>query len=166
MRIGRSIHPSLSDAVSCGPSCAHSFDALSLFHCHCAAICLIRRHRCITPPPRRRCSPPRRGGNGGGVGSAVGRGGGRGGGRLGDLPAPAGARRRRRRSRRCGVDGGVVDACGGRCLFVLGGELNEIKKIENKHLCLIWPPTGNSNTTTNQKHTHATQEVNVTRFDR
>ena len=30
----------------------------------------------------------------------------------------------------CGVDGGVVDACGGRCLFVPGGELNEIKKIE------------------------------------
>jgi hypothetical protein len=88
------------------------------------------------------------------------------GGRLGDLPAPAGARRRRRRSRRCGVDGGVVDACGGGYLFVPDGELNKIKKIENKRLCLIWPPTGNSNTTTNQKHMHATQEVNVTRFDR
>jgi hypothetical protein len=33
----------------------------------------------------------------------------------------------RHRSRRCRVDGGVVDACGGGCLFVLGGELNEIK---------------------------------------
>ena len=80
------------------------------------------------PPPHRPCSPPRRGGNGGGVGSAVGRGGGWGGGRLGDLPAPAGARRRRRRSRQCSVDGGVVDGCVGGCLFVPGGELNEIKK--------------------------------------
>ena len=40
------------------------------------------------------------------------------------------------------------------------------KKIEKKRLCLIWPPTGNSNTTTNQKHTHATQEVNVRRSPR
>ena len=39
------------------------------------------------------------------------------------------------------------------------------KKIEKKPLCLIWPPTGNSNTTTNQKHTHATQAVNVRRSD-
>ena len=59
----------------------------------------------------------------------------------------------------------ALDDCGGRCLFVPGGELNEIKKIENKRLCLIWPPTGNSNTTTNQKHTHATQAVNVRRSD-
>ncbi len=55
---------------------------------------------------------------------------------------------------------------GGRCLFVPGSELNEIKKIKKKPLCLIWPPTGNSNTTTNQKHTHVTQAVNVRRFDR
>jgi hypothetical protein len=40
------------------------------------------------------------------------------------------------------------------------------KKIEKKHLCLIWPPTGNSNTTTNQKHAHTMQAVNVRRFDR
>ena len=73
---------------------------------------------------------PRRGRNGGGVGSdAVA--GGAGGGRLGDLPAPAGARRRcrrRRLSQRCHVDGGVIDACVGGCVFVPGGELNEIKK--------------------------------------
>ena len=52
----------------------------------------------------------------------------------------------------------------GGCLFVPGGDLNEIKK-SKKRFCLIWPPTGNSNTTTNQKHVHATQEVNVRRFD-
>ncbi len=64
---------------------------------------------------RLRLDAPQQGGNGGGVGLAVGRGGGRGGDQLGDLPAPAGARRhrRRRRLRRCRVDGGVVDACGG-----------------------------------------------------
>ena len=74
---------------------------------------------------RLRLDAPRQGGNGGGVGSAVRRGGGRGGGRLDDLPAPAGARRRRRRrccSRRCRVNGGVVDACEGGCLFVPGGK--------------------------------------------
>ncbi len=113
---------------------------------------------------RLRLDAPRQGGNGGGVGSAVGFGGGRGGGWLGNLPAPAGARRRRC-SRWCRVDGGVIDACGGGCLFVPGGELNEMKKSE-KNLFAIWPPTGNSNTTTNQKHTHAMQEVNVRRFDR
>ena len=40
------------------------------------------------------------------------------------------------------------------------------KKIKKKRLCLIWPPTGNSNATTNQKHTHAMQVVNVKRSDR
>jgi len=54
---------------------------------------------------------------------------------------------------------------GGGCLFVPGGELNEIKK-SKKSLCLLWPPTGNSNTATNQKHMRATQEVNLRRFDR
>ena len=47
----------------------------------------------------------------------------------------------------------------------MGGELNEIKKRKKKHLCLIWLPTGNSNTTTNQKHMHTTQAVNVRRSD-
>jgi hypothetical protein len=64
---------------------------------------------------------------------------GRGGGRLGDLPEPAGARRRhrrRRRSRRCRVDGGVVDACGGGCLFVPCGKMNEIKKSKKNLLAL------------------------------
>ncbi len=115
--------------------------------------------RALTP----RCPPTRQKRRGRGFG----RGGGRGGGRLGDLPAPTGGRgrrRRRRRSRRCRVDGGVVDACVERCLFVPGGELNEIKN-RKKRLCLIWPPTGNSNTTTNQKHTHTTQAVNVRRSD-
>ncbi len=82
--------------------------------------------RALTP----RCPPMRRKRRGCGFGH----GGGQGGGRLGDLPAPAEARRHRRhrrhrrRSRRCCVDGGVVDVCGGGCLFVPGGELNEIKK--------------------------------------
>jgi hypothetical protein len=40
------------------------------------------------------------------------------------------------------------------------------KKIEKKRLCFIWLPTGNSNTTTNQKHTHVMQAVNVRRSDR
>jgi hypothetical protein len=78
--------------------------------------------RALTP----RCPPTRQKRRGRGFG----RGGGRGGGRLGDLPAPTGARRRRRRrrrSRRCRVDGGVVNACVEGCLFVPGGELNEIK---------------------------------------
>ena len=65
-------------------------------------------------------------------------------------------RRRRRRRRR---------VCGGVSLRS-GRRTERDKKIEKKRLCLIWPPTGNSNTTTNQKHTHATQEVNVRRFDR
>jgi hypothetical protein len=73
---------------------------------------------------RLRLDSPQRGGNGGGVGSAVRCGGGRGRGQLGNLPAPAGARHRRCRrcSRRCRVDGGVIDACGGGCLFVPGGK--------------------------------------------
>ena len=77
--------------------------------------------RALTP----RCPPTRRKRRGRGFG----RGGGRGGGRLGDLPAPAGARRRRRRSRRCGLDGGVVDACVGGCLFVYNTKINH-------HVCL------------------------------
>ncbi len=114
--------------------------------------------RALTP----RCPPTRQKW----MGCGFGHGGGQGGGRLGNLPAPTGAcrRRRQRRSRRCRVDGGVIDACVEGCLFVPGGELNEIK-IEKKRLCLIWPPTGNSNTTTNQKHMHATQAVNVRRSD-
>ncbi len=43
---------------------------------------------------------------------------------------------------------------------------NEIKKSKKTPLCLKWLPTGNSNTTTNQKYTHATQAVNVRRFNR
>ncbi len=74
-------------------------------------------------------------------------------------------RHRQRRSQRCGVDGGVVDECGGGCLFVPGGKLNEIKK-SKKTSCFIWLPAGKSNATTNQKHMHVTQEVNVSRFDR
>ena len=62
--------------------------------------------------------------------------------------------RRRRRRRVCG---GVSLRSGRRT--------ERDKKIEKKRLCLIWPPTGNSNTTTNQKHTHATQAVNVRRSD-
>ncbi len=92
--------------------------------------------RALTP----RCPPTRQKRRGRGFR----RGGGRGGGRLGDLPAPAGACRRRccrRRSRLCRVDCGVVDACVGGCLFVPGGELNEIKKSKKTH--------------TNQPKTHA-----------
>ena len=98
------------------------------------------------------------------MGLAAGCGGGQGGGRLSDLPAPAGARRRRRQSclQRCGIDGGVADACGGVSLFVSGGEVNEMKKLK-KTSCLRWPPTGQTH---NQpKHAHATQEVKVRRFD-
>jgi hypothetical protein len=117
--------------------------------------------RTLTP----RCPPTRQKRRGRGFG----RGGGRGGGRLGNLPASTGAhrrrrRRRRRRLRRCRVDGSVVDACVEGCLFVPGGELNEIKN-RKKNVFALWPPTGNSNTTTNQKHTHATQAVNVRRSD-
>ena len=80
--------------------------------------------RALTP----RCPPTRQKRRGRGFGCG-------GGGRLGDLPEPAGARRRRRRhrrrrrrSRRCRVDGRVVGACGGGCLFVPCGEMKEIKK--------------------------------------
>jgi hypothetical protein len=148
MRIGRSIHPLLSDA--------HSFDALSLFHCRCAATCLLRRHRCITPPP---AAAARRLDEAETEGAWVRRWDAVAGGAGADWATCL------RLLERAAADV-ALDGCGGRCLFVPGGELNEIKKIENKRLCLIWPPTGNSNTTTNQKHTHATQEVNVTRFDR
>ena len=47
-----------------------------------------------------------------------------------------------------------------------GRQTERDKKINKKRICLIWPPTGNSNTRTNQKHTHAMQEINVRRFDR
>ena len=79
--------------------------------------------RALTP----RCPPTRRKRRGRGFR----RGGGRGGGRLGNLPEPAGARRRcrRHRSRRCRVNGGVVDACGGGCLFVYSNKINH-------HVCL------------------------------
>jgi len=96
---------------------------------------------CIGAHPARvsarlRLDTTRRGRNGGGVGLAVGCGSGRGGGQLGNLPAPAGARprHRQRRSQGCGIDSGVVDACGGGCLFVPGGEPNYIKKIEKMSL--------------------------------
>jgi hypothetical protein len=86
---------------------------------------------------RVRLDAPRRGGNGGVVGSAAGCGGNRGGGQLGDLPAPAGARRRRRQrySQRCGVNGGGgVSLCSGQ--RTEGDEINEKKN------CLRRPPTG------------------------
>ena len=64
---------------------------------------------------RLRLNAPQQGGNGGGVGLAMGRGSGWDRGQLGDLPVPAGARRCRRQRclRQCGVNGGVIDACGG-----------------------------------------------------
>ena len=54
--------------------------------------------------------------------------------------------------------------CGGLSLRS-GQQTERDKKIENKRLCLIWLPTGNSNTTTTQKHVHTMQEVNLRRFD-
>jgi len=85
---------------------------------------------------RLRLDAPQRGGNGGGVGSVVGRGGGRGGGRLGDLPAPAGARRRRGRRclRWCGVNSGIVNACGGGVSLCSGRRTERDKKIKKKSL--------------------------------
>ena len=51
---------------------------------------------------------------------------------------------------------------GGVCLYDPGSELNKIKT--KKILGLRWPPTSYSNTTTNQKHVRAMQEVNVKRL--
>ena len=111
--------------------------------------------RALTP----RCPPTRRKRRGRGFG----RGGGRGGrGPIGRLacacwsaPPPTSLSTVRRRRRVCG---GVSLRSGRRT--------ERDKKNRKKRLCLIWPPTGNSNTTTNQKHTHATQAVKVRRFDR
>jgi hypothetical protein len=106
---------------------------------------------------RLRLDAPRRGGNGGGAGWGPIR-------QLActcwSAPPPpptslATVSRRRRRHRR---------VCGGVSLRS-GRRTERDKKIE-KNTSLLWPPTGNSNTTTNQKHTHATQAVNVRRLDR
>ena len=87
---------------------------------------------------RLRLDAPQQGGNRGGLVLAVGCGSGQGGGQLGNLPAPAGARRRHRRCclQWCGINGGIVDACGGGCLFVPSGKLNEIKKPKKKFFAL------------------------------
>jgi hypothetical protein len=98
---------------------------------------------------RLRLVPPRRGRNGGGVGSDA-------------VAGGAGAdwatclrllerRRRRCRSRRCRVDGGVVDACGVGMSLRSGRRTERDKKIEKKK-SLLWPlsqtqqPTKNTRT--------------------
>jgi len=50
--------------------------------------------------------------------------------------------------------------CRGGCLFIPGGELNEIKIMKKNVFAL---DGRRSNTTTNQKHEHATQEVRKVR---
>ncbi len=45
-----------------------------------------------------------------------------------------------------------------------GRQTEREKTIEKQHLGLRWPLTGKSNTTTNQKHACAEQEVKVRRF--
>ena len=49
--------------------------------------------------------------------------------------------------------------CRGGCLFIPGGKLNEIKNEKN----VLALDGRRSNTTTNQKHEHATQEVRKVR---
>ena len=121
-----------------------------------------RRHvgNIATQAPR--CPPTRRKRRGHGFSGGTRRWAGRGPiGRLAcacwSLPPPpltslAMVRRRRRHRRRVG--GGVS---------LRSGRRTEYRK---KCLCLIWPPTGNSNTKTNQKHTRTMQEENLRRFDR
>jgi hypothetical protein len=52
-----------------------------------------------------------------------------------------------------------------RGVTICSGRQTEQDKNQGKCLGLRWPLTGNSNTTTNQKHAHATQEIKVRRFN-